>query len=76
MGSMVDEEYTSRFLDLLRHVPYLKEDKAKIQGFISGLSISLKDMIEFDEPRSLAEAIHKLKHCYEQSKRKSKTKSN
>jgi len=76
MGSMVDEEYTSRFLDLLRHVPYLKEDKAKIQGFISGLSISLKDMIEFDEPRSLAEAIQKLKHCYEQSKRKYKTKQN
>ena len=30
MGSMTDEEYTSRFLELLRYVPYLKEEKAKV----------------------------------------------
>jgi len=30
MGSMIDEEYTSRFLELLRYVPYLMEEKAKI----------------------------------------------
>ena len=54
-------------------MPYLKEEKAKIQQFINGLSIKFKDMIEFDEPRSLEEAIWKLKHCYEQSKRRSET---
>ena len=57
MGSMIDEEYTRRFLELMRYVPYLKEEKAKIQRFISGLSIAFKDEIEFDEPRSLEEAI-------------------
>ena len=31
-------------------------------------------MSEFDEPRSLEEAIQKLRNCYEQSKCKSKTK--
>jgi len=30
MGSMTDEEYTSIFLELLRYVPYLKEEKANI----------------------------------------------
>ena len=30
MGSMTDEEYTSRFLELLRYVPYLREEKAKV----------------------------------------------
>lgn len=30
MGSMTNEEYTSRFLELLRYVPYLKEEKMKI----------------------------------------------
>lgn len=30
MGSMTDEEYTSKFLELLKYVPYLKEEKAKI----------------------------------------------
>ena len=62
---MTDEEYTSIFLELLRYVPYLKEEKAKIQRFISGLLIAFKDRIQFDEPRSLEEAIRKLKHCYE-----------
>lgn len=30
MGSMTDDEYTSKFLELLRYVPYLIEEKAKI----------------------------------------------
>lgn len=30
MGSMTGEEYTSNFLEMLRSVPYLKEEKAKI----------------------------------------------
>ena len=65
MGSMTDEEYTSRFLELLRYVPYLKEEKVKIQRFISGFLVTFKDMIDFDEPRSLEEGIRKLKHYYE-----------
>ena len=56
MGFMTNEEYTSRFLELLRYVPYLKE-KAKVQRFISGLPVAYRDRIEFDEPRSLEEAI-------------------
>jgi len=31
MGPMTYEEYTSRFLQLSRYVPYLKEEKEKIQ---------------------------------------------
>jgi len=53
MGSMRDGEYTSRFLELLRYVPYLKEEKAKVQRFISGFLVAYRDRIEFDEPRSL-----------------------
>jgi len=30
MSSMTDDEYTSRFLELLRYVPYLKDEKYKI----------------------------------------------
>lgn len=65
LGSMVDDEYMSIFLELLRYVPYLKDEKMKIQRFISGLDVAFKDMIEFDEPQSLEEAIKKLKHLYE-----------
>jgi len=43
MGSMTDDEYTSRFLELLRYVPYLKDGKAKIQRFINGSPITYRD---------------------------------
>ena len=74
MGSMTDEEYTSRFLELLRYVPYLKEEKENIQRLISGLSVSFKGMIEFDEPRSLEKYIKTLKHRYKQLKCKYESK--
>ena len=45
-------------------MPYLKEEKVKIQRIISELLVAFKDKIEFDELRSLEEAIRKLKHCY------------
>jgi len=65
MGSMMDDEYTRKFLDFLRYMTYLKDKKAKIQRFISGLPIEFKDWIEFDEPWSLEEATRELKHYYE-----------
>lgn len=49
MGCMTDDEYASRFLELLRYVPYLKDEKAKIQIFINGLPKTYKDRIEFHE---------------------------
>jgi len=68
MGSMTDDEYTSRFLELLRYVPYLKEEKAKVHRFFNGFPISYRDQIEFYEIRLLEEAIQILKHCYEKLK--------
>jgi len=65
MGSMTNEEYTSIFMELLRCVPYLKEEKAKIQRFINGLLVAFKNRIEFNQRISLEEVIRKLKHCYE-----------
>lgn len=65
MSSMTDDEYTNRFLELLRYVPYLKDEKANIQRFINELLAAYRDHIEFDDPWSLEEAIKKLKHWYE-----------
>lgn len=72
---MTDDEYTIRFLELLRYVPYLTEEKVKIKRFISGLLVAFKGRIEFDEPRSLEEAIRNLRHCYEQLKYITESKS-
>lgn len=73
MGSMTDEEYTTKFLDFLRYAPYLKDEKEKVHIFFSGLRLTFKDLIEYDEPQSLEEVIGKLKHCYAKSKRNTKS---
>jgi len=51
MGYMIDDEYARRFLELLIYFPYIKEDKDKIQIFISGFLTTYRDCIEFDEPK-------------------------
>lgn len=48
MGSMIDYEYTSKFLELSRYFSYLKEEKGKIHRFISE---TYRDKIDFDEPK-------------------------
>ena len=63
------EEYANKFLELLRYVRYIKDEKVKIQHFLSGLPQSYKDMIA-SKPRTLEEAIRKAKYSYEQSKNK------
>ena len=52
------------------YVRYIKDEKVKVQHFLSGLPQSYKDRIEFYEPITLEEAIRKSKYCYEQSKGK------
>ena len=64
------EEYANKLLELLRYVRYIKDEKVKVQCFLSGLPQSYKDRIEFYEPRTLEEMIRKAKYCYEQSKGK------
>ena len=70
MGSMTMEEYVTKFLDLMRYVNCIRDEKIKIQRFLSGLPSFYKDWIQYDEPKSLEEAIRKAKHMYEKSKGK------
>ena len=64
------EEYENKFLELFRYSRYIKDDKVKIQHFLSGLPQSYKCRIEFYEPRTLEEAIRKAKYCYDHNKGK------
>ena len=64
------EEYANKFLELLRYVRCIKDDKVKIQNFRSGLPQYYKDRIGFDEPRTLEEAIRKAKYFYDHNKGK------
>jgi hypothetical protein len=66
LGKLTIEEYVSRFLELLRYVPYIKAEKAKVQRFISGLPKDYQNRIEFDEPKTLEDTIRKVRYCHEQ----------
>jgi hypothetical protein len=66
LGQLTIEEYVNKFLDLLRYVPYIKAEKAKVQCFISGLPKDYRNIIEFDEPKTLEGTIRKATYCHEQ----------
>ena len=70
IGNMTMEEYVKKFLELMRYVDCIKEEKIKIQRFLSGLPSFYKDRIQYDEPKTLEEAIRKAMHVYEQNKGK------
>jgi len=45
LENMTMEEYEKKFLELLRYVGYIRDEKVSIQGFISGLPSFYKDKI-------------------------------
>ena len=64
------KDLSSNFLSLLRYVPYIIDEKPKIQRFMGCFIISFKDIIEFDNPKTLEEEMIKDNSCYEQSKKR------
>ena len=65
LGQMSIEDLINKLLDLLHLVPYIKEEKVKIQRILSCLPQSYKDIIEFDNPKTLDEALRKARLCFE-----------
>jgi hypothetical protein len=55
------KDLCSKFLSLLCYVPYIVDEKPKIQRFLSCLPSSYKDRIEFDNPKTLEETMRKAK---------------
>ena len=70
LGSMSMKELSNKFLSLLRYVPYIIDKNPKIQIFLSILSTSFKDRIEFDNSNILEEAMRKDDFYYEWSKKR------
>jgi len=67
---MAMKELCSKFMSLLRYVPYIIDEKPKIQRFLSCLPAIFKDMIEYDNPKTLEEAMRKAHFCYEHNRNK------
>jgi hypothetical protein len=70
MGKLTLDANEKWFMELLRYVPYLKDEKERIQHFLSGFPQSYQDRIEFDKPKTLEDNIRKAKWCYNESKHK------
>ena len=51
LGNMTMDEYVNKFLDLMRYVACINEEKIKIQRFLSGLPSFYKDRIQYDDLR-------------------------
>jgi hypothetical protein len=59
LRQMTMDDLINKFLELLIFVPYIKEDTVKIQRFLMCLPQSYKDIIEFDNPKTLNEVFRK-----------------
>jgi hypothetical protein len=70
LGNMTMEESEKNFLELLRYVGCIKEEKVKIKRFLSGPLEFYRDKIQFDGPKSLEETIKKSKYIYDQNQGK------
>eukprot|EP00253_Pinus_taeda_P011485 PITA_11485 len=73
LGQQTMDEFITRFTSLLRYVPYIREEKAKVQRFISSFPAYMRERIEFDNPKSMDEVIRKARICYQQGKQKGET---
>ena len=65
MGSMTMDTFINRFLDLWHYVPYIKDEKIKIQQFLGFLPPNFRERIEFDMSKTLDTTLHKARIYYE-----------
>ena len=70
LGTMNMKELNCNFLSMLRYVPYLVDEKSKVQRFLSCLLYHIKYRIEYDNPKTLEEAMRKSNFCYEHNCKK------
>jgi hypothetical protein len=64
-GTITMEEYKKKFFELLKYGDFNKDEKFKIQSFLSGLHSFYSDKIQYDNPKTLEETISRARHMYE-----------
>jgi len=62
---MTMDDLINEFLELLIFLPYIREDKVKIQQFLSFLPQSYKNIIVFENPKTLREVSRKAWMWYD-----------
>jgi hypothetical protein len=66
--SMKMDEYEKRIFEFLKYVDFIKDEKVKIQIFLSGLPSFYSDNTQYDNPNTLEESIRRANNLYEQSR--------
>jgi hypothetical protein len=61
------DEYEKIFFELMKYVKFIKDEKFKIQRFLSGLLSFCIDKVQYDNPITLEEAIRRENNIYEKS---------
>jgi hypothetical protein len=51
---------------VLRYVDFIEDEQFNIQRFLSGLPSIFSDKIQYDDPKTLEEAIRRVKYLYDQ----------
>jgi hypothetical protein len=59
------DEYEKRLFELLKYVGFIKDDKFKINRFLSGLPSFYSDKIHYDNSDTLEETIRRTNHLYD-----------
>ena len=67
---MTMKELSSKFLSLLRYVPYIIDETPKIKRFLSCFPLMFKGWIEYDNPKTLEEAMGKAIFSQDQNENK------
>ena len=70
LRTMNMKELNSKFLSLLRYVPYIVDEKPKVHRFLNCLSYHIKYRFKYDNPKTLEEAMRKVNFCYEHNRKK------
>jgi hypothetical protein len=57
LGSMSIDEYERILLELLKYVPFIKDETIRIQRYLSGIPYFISDKIQYDDPKTMEETI-------------------
>jgi hypothetical protein len=63
-----EDHVNDRHSRIMKYVDFIKDEKVKIQRFLSGLNSFYSDKIHYDNPKTLEETIRKVRNLYQQCK--------
>ena len=63
LGQLTIDEFVTKFTNPLRYVPYIPKEKAKVKRFLNCLSAVYKEKMDFDNPKTMDEAVRKARLC-------------